>query len=136
MSSKHAAQLRRFPSACTRMSTLKPTVTPDYFAALDIRAGTVTRAEPFAEARTPAIKLWIDFGEPLGVRQSSAQLTRRYSPEQLVRHPIVAVVNLPPLRIAGFRSEVLVLGVTNPDDPTDVVLVRPDLAEVAGWPLA
>lgn len=114
----------------------KPETTVDTFLALDIRAGRVVRAEPFPEARKPAIKLWIDFGEAIGVRPSSAQLTRRYSPEGLVGTPVLAVVNFPPRRVAGFRSEVLVLGVVNPEDPGDVVLVRPDDAAVKGWPLA
>ena len=114
----------------------KPETTLDTFPALDIRAGTVVRAEPFPEARKPAIKLWIDFGEELGVKQSSAQLTRRYTPEGLVGTPVLAVVNSPPRRIAGFRSEVLVLGVVNPGDPGDVVLVRPDGPGTKGWPLA
>src|SRR5690606_35255442 len=78
---------------------------------------------------------WVDFGEPIGVRPSSAQLTRRYTPESLVGTPVLAVVNFPPLRVAGFRSEVLVLGVINPDDPGAVVLVRPDDPAVEGWAL-
>ena len=112
--------------------------TIDAFTALDIRSGVVIRAEPFDEARKPAIKLWIDFGEPIGVRQSSAQLTRRYTPELLADTPVLAVVNLPPRRIAGFKSEVLVLGVVGPEHPEDVVLVRPDIADgraVQGWRL-
>jgi len=114
----------------------KPETTIDTFAALDIRAGTVIRAEPFPEARRPAIKLWIDFGQEIGVRQSSAQLTRHYTPEGLVGTPVLAVVNFPPRRVAGFKSEVLVLGVVNPDDPGEVVLVRPDRNGVDGWELA
>lgn len=107
------------------------------FLALDIRAGIVARAEPFPEARRPAIRLWIDFGEELGERTSSAQLTRRYTPESLVGSAVLAVVNLGPRRIAGFTSEVLVLGVVDPEDHDDVVLVRPDAgADVRGWRLA
>lgn len=114
----------------------KPDTTFEQFQTLDIRAGVIVRAEPFHEARKPAIKLWIDFGEALGVRQSSAQLTRRYTPEGLVGTPVLAVVNVPPRRVAGFRSEVLVLGVMNPNDPGDVILVRPDQMDVRGWELA
>lgn len=114
----------------------KPETTIETFAALDIRAGTVIRAEPFPEARRPAIKLWIDFGDEIGVRQSSAQLTRHYTPEGLVGTPVLAVVNFPPRRIASFKSDVLVLGVVNPDDPGEVVLVRPDRSGVDGWELA
>jgi len=105
------------------------------FQALDIRAGTVVRAEPFPEARNPAVKLWVDFGDPVGVLGSSARLTRRYTPEALVGTSVLGVVNFPPLRVAGFRSECLVLGVLNPDDPEDVVLVRPDDSDSRGWPL-
>jgi len=84
------------------------------FAALDMRTGTIVSAEPFPEARNPAYKLTIDFGEPFGVRHSSAQLTSRSSVEELAGKQVVAVVNFPPKRIAGFPSEVLVLGV--PDE--------------------
>lgn len=113
----------------------KPETGIETFLELDIRAGTVVRAEAFPEARKPAIKLWVDFGEPLGVRQSSAQLTRRYTPEGLVGTPVLAVVNFPPRRIAGFESQILVLGMVDPADPGDVVLVRPDDPGTAGWPL-
>jgi tRNA-binding protein len=100
------------------------TVPPEQFFACDLRVGTVVAAEPFPEARTPAIKLVVDFGPALGRRASSAQLTRRYAPETLVGRRVVAVVNLPPRRVAGFRSEVLVLGAV--PEAGDVVLLRPD----------
>ena len=100
-----------------------PTVTPDQFFGCDLRVGTVVAAEPFPEARVPAIKLVVDFG-PLGRLASSAQLTRRYAPEALVGRKVVAVVNFPPRRIAGFRSEVLVLGAV--PEAGDVVLLHPD----------
>ena len=117
------------------MTAPKPETSFDTFMALDIRAGVIVRAEPFPEARKPAIKLWIDFGAGVGERQSSAQLTKRYTPESLVGTTVLGVINFPARRIAGFQSQVLVLGVIDPDDPADVVLVRPDAAETRGWPL-
>jgi tRNA-binding protein len=118
------------------MLTPQRTATVDTFQALDIRAGTVVRAHPFPEARRPAIQLWIDFGADVGVLQSSARITRRYTPVGLVGTQVLAVVNFPPRRVAGFRSECLVLGVVNPDDEDDVVLVRPDTASTTGWLLS
>jgi tRNA-binding protein len=113
-----------------------PEIDFDQFSAVEIRSGVVRSAVPFPEARKPAIKLEVDFGPEIGVRQSSAQLTRHYRPEELVGSEVLAVVNLPSRRVAGFRSEVLVLGVINPEDPGEVVLVRPDRAGTRGWRLA
>lgn len=96
--------------------------TPEEFFAIEMRVGTVRSAEPFPEARKPSIKLQIDFGPELGIKRSSAQLTKRYTPEQLVGRQVIAAVNLGERRIAGFKSEVLVLGAM--PDPTDVVLLQ------------
>jgi tRNA-binding protein len=98
--------------------------TPDDFAAIDIRVGTVLDAEPFAEARKPSLKLRVDFGPQLGVKQASAQLTARYTPESLVGRQVVAAVNIGTRRVAGFVSEVLVLGAM--PTATDVVLLAVD----------
>lgn len=103
------------------------------FLKLDIRIGTVLEAEPLKKARKPAYKLTIDFGG-LGVKQSSAQITKRYEAEQLIGTQVAAVVNFPPRRIAGFKSEVLVIGGVPGED--DVVLLRPDQPVANGTPIA
>lgn len=94
------------------------------FRRVEIHVGRVQRAEPYPEARRPALKLWIDFGPAIGVRRTSAQLTRHYSPAELEGRQVVAVTNFPAKQIGRFMSEVLVLGV--PDADGEVVLLQPD----------
>lgn len=99
-------------------------ITFDDFLKVDIRVGKVVRAEPYPEARQPAIKLWIDFGAEIGEKKTSAQITVHYSPDTLIGRRVMAVVNFPPRQIGKFMSEVLVLGVSDADGA--VVLVTPD----------
>jgi tRNA-binding protein len=94
------------------------------FERIEMRVGRIVRAESFPEARKPAYRLWIDFGEPLGIKKSSAQITKLYETETLVGTQVIAVTNFPPRQVANFISEVLVLGVVLDDGK--VALIRPD----------
>ena len=106
------------------MSSIKSELSWDDFQKLDIRVGTVERAEAFLEARNPAIKLWLNFGSEIGVLKSSAQITDNYGPDELVGTQLLAVVNLPPKQIGTFMSECLVLGVIEVDGGVVLLGVR------------
>lgn len=103
---------------------LSDEITFDDFMKVDIRTGTIVEAEPFPEARKPAIKMKIDFGDEIGVKKSSAQITVHYQPQELVGRKVMAVVNFPRRQIGPFMSEVLTLGFT--DDDGAIVLACPD----------
>ena len=109
---------------------MKPDTNWDQFAALDIRVGTIIKAEDFPEARKPAFKLLVDFGDEIGTLKSSAQITAHYSVDTLVNRQVIAVVNFGKKQIGPFISECLVLGVY--DVNSDVVLIRPDTTMANG----
>ncbi len=105
-----------------------------HFSQVDMRVGTVVKVEAFPEAHKPAYKLTIDFGQSLGIKKTSAQLTKRYTPESLINKQIIAVVNFPPKQIATFMSECLVLGAVDADG--DVILMQPETPVKNGLKIA
>ena len=106
------------------MADSHETIGFDDFLKLDIRVGTVVRAEPYPEARQPAYKVWVDFGTELGIKKTSAQATAHYTVEDLIGRQVAAVVNFPAKQIGKFMSEILVLGF--PDGDGEVCLIGPD----------
>ena len=108
------------------MAQVSPAISFDDFLKVDIRVGSIVRAEPHRQARRPAYKLWVDFGAEIGVKKTSAQITRHYRIDELPGCQVAAVVNFPPKQNGSFMSEVLVLGF--PDDDGEVVMIAPDLA--------
>lgn len=107
------------------MAERKPEITWSDFQKVDLRAGTITAAEPFPEARQPALKLWVDFGDTIGTLKTSAQITAHYTAAHLLGEQVLAVVNFPPKQIGPFMSECLVTGIVGQDGK--VVLVQPGL---------
>lgn len=94
------------------------------FLKVDIRVGTIVRAEPYPESHKPSTKLWVNFGEKIGERKTSAQITKNYKTKELIGRQIAAVINFPPRQIGKFMSEVLILGF--PDDNQEVILIQPE----------
>ena len=118
------------PADPSRPALAETPLSFEEFLKVDIRAGTILRAEPYDEARVPAYKIWIDFGPEIGERKTSAQATGNYQCDALVGRQVAAVVNFPPKQIGSFMSEVLVLGF--PGENGEVVLIAPDQAVANG----
>lgn len=104
------------------------TITYDDFVKVDIRSGTITKVEPFPETRKPAYKIWVDFGHEVGMKQTSAQVTVCYSMEELIGRRVIGVVNFPVKKIAGFNSEFLLLGLSNPEGAIRLVTFDDEVA--------